>query len=261
MRRPKLKRGRGTRTRVVPTLRWGCQLPLNSPACVACRQHRRCQRSRKFLLLSSTETGIESAKNYIEPALKDFSVSKADILQKNRVDCSATKLSTISAVWAAQYFPAVKFYLTVNGSFRLSVTGWKMQRIEVILTMSGQGVTRLRTPALALLAIQCAARPNSKKITLFGAGFQGRSPPELLLELSLASDLCAPDFRDVSDWYFDTSNRYNCRVPQQTPEFAVNNADVIIVSMRSKSPLFAESGARHGDNDHCHEQHYPTKHN
>lgn len=149
---------------------------LIRPPMLPAGRHRRCQRSRKFLLLSSTETGIESARTYIEPTLKNFSVSKADILQKNRVAYSATKLSMMSAVWAAQYFLAVKSYWTVNGSFSFSVTGWKMQRIEVIFTMNGQGVTRLRTPALALLAIQCAARPNSKKFTLFGDEFQGRPP-------------------------------------------------------------------------------------
>ncbi|MDD0812858.1 hypothetical protein PSQ20_21125 [Curvibacter sp. RS43] len=142
-----------------------------------------------------------------------------------------------------------------------------MQRIEVIFTMSGQGVTRLRTPALALLAllallaIQGAARPNSKKFTLFRAGFQGYFLAELLLELGLASDLCALDFRNVSDWYCDTSNRYNCRVQQQTPEFAVNSDDIVIVSTRSKSQIFDESVVQHRDNDHCHEQRCPTKHN
>jgi len=189
---------------------------------------------------------VSQARDYVERALTDFSVGKADILQRTRVDCGATKLSTMGAIWAAQDFSAVKSYLTVNGAFSFSITGWNTQSNEVMFTMSGQEVTRLRTPALALLAIQGAARSDSQKFTLFGAGFQGRVLAESLLELGLASDLYVVDVRDVSDWCFDISNRYNCRVQQQTPEFAVDNADVIITTTRSKSPLFDGSRVRPG---------------
>ncbi len=108
--------------------------------------------------------------------------------------------------------------------------------------MDGTALTALRTGAAGGVAADLLARPNARKVTLFGPGVQGRTQllgvmaVRKITEVSLIGRTEASAQKlaeEIRTW----PNPPNTRVQPPVPE-AVRDADIVITATPSVAPLF-----------------------
>lgn len=200
------------------------------------------------MLDDAATTGLVSVPDAIEAleaAFADLARGEAEVLARQRIDCGPIKLSTMGGVWPAAHFAAVKSYLTVNGQFSFSTTGWDTASNRVLFTMTGDELTRLRTPALACLATRRTVGTGGK-LAVFGVGLQGRAHLEALQTQHQFDEIAVVDMADVGAWCAEASRRFNCPVRQATAAQAVTGADLVLTTTRSKTPVFEGSVLKPG---------------
>ncbi len=108
--------------------------------------------------------------------------------------------------------------------------------------LEGTRLTALRTGAIGGLAADLLSRPESARVTLFGAGVQGRSQLEAVC--------CVRDVKQVT--IIDRSESAARRLAQEVatwpkapavqvvvdPQEAIRDADIIIAATTARTPLF-----------------------
>lgn len=113
-----------------------------------------------------------------------------------------------------------------------------------ICVMDGTAITGLRTAASAILSVRELARPDARKVTIIGAGVQGR---EHLRLLSLAGD-----FNEISiaSYYPQDAEHLAETNPLAVAvtdvEAAVRGADVVCLASHSYSPVIRAEWIRPG---------------
>jgi ornithine cyclodeaminase len=152
----------------------------------------------------------------------------------------------MGALWPAAGIAVVKSYLTVRGAFSFVVTGWDTQSNTPLFSMTGDEVTRLRTPALASLAVQRAARADATRLALFGAGLQGRAFAQAIAAERRFRHIDVVDLADVRGWCAGLSEQHRLSVQQTDAAGALAAADVIVTMTRAKTPLFDGRSVRPG---------------
>jgi ornithine cyclodeaminase len=178
------------------------------------------------------------AEKVLDEAFADLAAGRAEILGRQRIDCQQVKLSTMGALWPGAGFAAVKSYLTVNGQFSFTTTGWDTETNQALFTMAGDELTRIRTPALACLAARRLMAPGARKLTVFGAGLQGRAHVHALLSAFSFEQVDLVDLVDVGEFCGEVAEIYGCAVRQVEATAAVTDADLVVTTTRSKQPLF-----------------------
>lgn len=189
--------------------------------------------------------GTADAVVALDAAFADLAIGQAEVLARQRIDCGSVKLSTMGAVWPQARFAAIKSYLTVNGQFSFSTTAWDTATNQVLFTLNGDELTRLRTPALACLVAARTVTPGGV-LALFGAGQQGRAHAEALQTHVGFREIRVVDTADVSAWCGQASAAWHCPVRQTSAKDAVGGADLVVTTTRSKTPVFdgADLGSR-----------------
>ncbi len=191
-------------------------------------------------LVSMTE-----AIDALEAAFADLAHGRAQVLGRQRIDCGAVKLSTMGGLWPVAGFAAIKSYLTVNGQFSFSTTGWDTDANQVVFTMTGDELTRLRTPALACLVTRQTVGQGGQ-LAVLGAGQQGRAHVEALHAQHHFNRIAVVDTADVSAWCAEATQRLQCPVQQRGSDEAIAEADLVLTSSRSKTPVFDGAGLKAG---------------
>ena len=180
---------------------------------------------------------MPEAIDALQAAFADLAEGKAEVLGRQRIDCGGVKLSTMGGLWPAAGFAAIKSYLTVNGQFSFSTTGWDTDANQVLFTMTGDELTRLRTPALAGLVTRQTVGQGGK-LAVFGAGQQGRAHVEALHPQHRFNSIAVVDTADVSAWCAEATQRLQCPVRQTGCDEAIADADLVLTTSRSKTPVF-----------------------
>ena len=182
---------------------------------------------------------VAEATQALDTAFADLATGRAEVLARQRIDCGSIKLSTMGGLWPQANFAAIKSYLPVDGQFSFSTTGWDTAANRVLFTMTGDELTRLRTPALACLVAGRTVRPeNGGTLAVFGLGLQGRAHLEALHAQHQFGVISVVDTADVSAWCANACERLGCMVGQTSADKAVPNADLVLTTTRSKVPVF-----------------------
>jgi ornithine cyclodeaminase len=181
--------------------------------------------------------GYAAVSASIEKAFESLAHGRAAIKARQRIDCGNVKLSSMGAIWLDAGLAAEKVYPTVNGQFGFVLNLFDTATGAPLAVMPANELTRFRTPALTALAAQrgCVA---SRKLALFGAGFQGRAHLEALVQALPFEQVDVVDLADVSAWCAQASAQFGITVRQTSGPQALGNADVVVTVTRSKSPLF-----------------------
>ena len=108
--------------------------------------------------------------------------------------------------------------------------------------MDGDSLTALRTGAAGGLAAKLLARPDAARVTLFGAGVQGRSQLQAVMAVR---DINAVTLVDVSQ---DAAAKLAAEIGAgpaaldvrvvTDPRKAIEGADIVIAATTTKTPLF-----------------------
>ena len=111
-----------------------------------------------------------------------------------------------------------------------------------VALMDGTSLTAIRTGAAGGLAADLLARPDAKRVVLFGAGVQGRSQLKAVMTVRKIEEIAIIDIREeaarkLADEVQTWPDAPEVQVLPPVDE-AVRHADVIITATTSKSPLF-----------------------
>jgi ornithine cyclodeaminase len=161
----------------------------------------------------------------------------ATIAPRQRVDCGATKLSSMGAVWQSRQVAAYKTYTSVAGQFNFLLNLFDLAT-GTHHVMPGDEITRARTAAMTTWAAREMANPNPQKLALFGLGIQGRTHLEALQETLQFKEIAVVDTADVSAQCTVLASQLGIPIHQALPEQAVTGADVVVTITRSKTAVF-----------------------
>jgi ornithine cyclodeaminase len=181
---------------------------------------------------------IPSTQSCIDRVLRALSIGDAAVMPRMRVDCGGVKLSTMGALWPKAGFAAEKVYTTVSGRFNFALTLFDLASGGTpVAWMHGSELTRVRTPALTVLATAAGAA-STRKLAVFGAGQQGRAHIEAALGQFPFAEVAVVDPADATTWCAEASARFGLPVRQSSADSALDGADVVFTTTRSKQPVF-----------------------
>jgi ornithine cyclodeaminase len=179
-----------------------------------------------------------SVRHILEEAFSDLALDRAAIFPRTRTDCGNIKLSAMGGIWPANEVAGMKVYPTIAGKFSFLINLFDLKRCEPLAILQANEITRLRTAAIvSLVALRVVPR-RVGKLTVIGAGFQGKSIIESLLENLQVDQLCVVDPAVTKDalqlWAKDL-----LLIPQLCcAEDGVRDADIVVTASRSKTPVF-----------------------
>lgn len=123
--------------------------------------------------------------------------------------------------------------------------------------MGGTTITNMRTGAAGAIAAKYLAPRNSKKIAFIGAGAQARTQLDALLLVfeKLEEARVWSRSRETRDAFITEAKRIHrgaCKfVPAESVEKAVDDADIIVTTTPSRTPLVMQSMVREGVHFNC----------
>jgi ornithine cyclodeaminase len=186
--------------------------------------------------------GPVQAQEALLAAFRSFSRGRGAMQQRIRTESAGTKVSTMAAVLPDQKFAGAKVYTTIEGRFSFVIVLFSAEDGRPLASVEANAITRLRTAACTVLAARRLARADVRRVSIFGAGVQGRAHA-----VQLAGTYPLQEIR-VNDPYAtaDTAARLRdeCGVPVRMAgaEDMLADADIVVTASRSATPLF--SGAR-----------------
>ena len=184
-------------------------------------------------------------QDMIADAFAALARDEAAIHARQRSSCGDFRLATMGASWPAQGLALTKCYSAVGGRFDFHCTLFDTGSGRALCTISGDQLTGFRTAALSMMAIANAANRTST-VALIGAGFQGAAHLQALVQRFHVDEILVADPRDVGDWCAATSLHLRVPMRQVPANEAVSEADVVITTTRSKTPVFDGNHLRQG---------------
>ena len=173
----------------------------------------------------------------IERAFNSLAHGRAAIKARSRSDCGSVKLSSMGAIWPDAGLAGEKVYTTVEGRFAFLFNLFDLRDGAPLAVIQAGELTRVRTAALAVLAVSSGAAATAK-LAVFGAGLQGRAFVEALTSALPFERVDVVDLADVSAWCADSSEKLRLPIRQCGAAEALKDADVVVTITRSKKPLF-----------------------
>ncbi|WP_028353270.1 ornithine cyclodeaminase family protein [Bordetella petrii] len=183
-----------------------------------------------------------AAQQVVRDAFAHFGRGEAAMQQRERTEAGGVKLSTLGAVIPGQQVAGAKVYTTIAGRFDFVILLFSTVDGRPLATLEANAITRLRTAASTVVAAAHLARPDCRRMMLYGAGVQGQAHARQLaraypLERIIVSDPGASDelLRAMEDDCQVEVRRSPARAP-------VEESDIVVTATRARQPLF--DGAR-----------------
>ncbi|MGZ5774984.1 ornithine cyclodeaminase family protein [Ramlibacter sp.] len=178
------------------------------------------------------------ARQALLAALHSFGTGRGAMQERVRTEAGGVKISTMGAVLPDQGFAGAKVYTTIRGQFDFVILLFSAQTGRPLASLDANAVTRLRTAACSVIAARHLARPDVRRIAIFGAGVQGRAHA-----LQFARAYPLQEIRLVDPFVSPTAAAQleaECGVPVRMPSAAaaVDGADIVVTASRSTTPLF-----------------------
>ena len=190
--------------------------------------------------------GASDAEAVLTDAFRLFGVGAAAMQERIRTEAEGIKLSTLGAVIPGQDVVGAKVYSTIAGQFSFALVLFSATDGRLLATLEANAITRLRTAACSVIAARYLARPDAKRLAIFGAGVQGNAhAAQLSATFSIEEILLCSRRGDpaLADEIAAEAGRPARLV---TAEEAVASADIIVTASRSTGPLFSGESLRPG---------------
>ena len=182
--------------------------------------------------------GPADAQQALLEALRSFGAGRGAMQERVRTEAGGVKISTMGAVLPDQGFAGAKVYTTIKGQFDFVILLFSAADGRPLASLEANAITRLRTAAGSVIAARHLARPDARRLAVFGAGVQGRAHALQfaqafpLQEIRVADPFAAPDAGAQIE------AACAVRVRMTDAAAAIDNADIVVTASRSATPLF-----------------------
>jgi len=182
--------------------------------------------------------GPADAQQALLEALRSFGAGRGAMQERVRTEAGGVKISTMGAVLPDQGFAGAKVYTTIKGQFDFVILLFSAADGRPLASLEANAITRLRTAAGSVIAARHLARPDARRLAVFGAGVQGRAHALQfaqafpLQEIRVADPFAAPDAGAQIE------AACGVRVRMTDAAAAIDNADIVVTASRSATPLF-----------------------
>lgn len=180
----------------------------------------------------------KDAQAVLHEAFRMFGMGKAAMQERVRTEAGGVKLSTMGAVIPGQQVAGAKVYSTINGNFNFVILLFSTEDGRALASFEANAITRLRTAACSLIAASYLARPGAKKMTLFGAGVQGKSHAVQFSQVYALDEIRICDPYAPPEIAKELEKSCETKVVICDAQSAIESADIIVTASRSKTPLF-----------------------
>jgi alanine dehydrogenase len=209
---------------------------------------------------------MPDAVTAVEAAFRAVAQSRARNVPRQRGTLGGATINTLAAVShetdtiGVKCYPIVRQDITVGSSFTMLV--YKASTGALLGILEADTLGQIRTGAASGVATKYLARPDSRRVCLFGAGWQARS--------QLAAVACVLDQIErvtVVGRSADRLHRFCDEMkylpfelaPSFDPKAAVIQADIVITATGARAPLFDGSWLRPGTHINAVGSNYPDK--
>ena len=185
----------------------------------------------------------------VEQAFRDVSTGDAVNVSRHRGALKGVTVNAMGAIsnaldlMAMKVYPIVRQDITVGSSFQ--VLCWRISTGALVGVLEAELLAQIRTGAATGVATRFMARPDSRVMTLFGAGWQARAQLEAVCQVLPSIERVnvvgrSPD--RVASFIADMAAALGPDGPRMVAatdvEAAVREADVVTTITGSKVPLF-----------------------
>ncbi len=189
---------------------------------------------------------LEEAMEGIGRAFLDHARGAAPVQPRVPIDHQGLRLNTMAAIIPALGVCGAKVYTALGTRFSFVVLLFSIEDGHALASFDAGALTRLRTAAVSALALRHLARPDSRRLALFGTGAQAAAHAEacaarLPLE---AIDIVGRSRAEAFAREVQARTGVPARVTDASA--AVAHADVIVTATRSRTPLFDGAHLRDG---------------
>lgn len=174
----------------------------------------------------------------LHEAFVDFARGEAAMQARVRSGAGEAKLSTLGAVLPRQGYAGAKVYTTVDGRFAFVIVLFSSRTGAPLATLDANAITRLRTPAVSVLAATRCARGDASTLALFGTGVQARAHLEAFAHSFPLAAVRIVSRGDASALVAYARDRLGLDAEACDAAAALDGADLIVTATRSDAPLF-----------------------
>lgn len=194
----------------------------------------------------SDAVGIPAVQATLLEAFRSFGTGNASMQERARSEADGIRLSTLGAVIPSQDVLGAKVYSTIAGQFSFLIVLFSATDGRPLASLEANAITRLRTAACSVIAARHLARPEARRLALFGTGVQGQAHAlQMAMAFPLEEILVCP-FDDPPGILERIAE--DCGVPARfaPAEEAIASADIVVTASRATEPLFAGQWLRPG---------------
>jgi ornithine cyclodeaminase/alanine dehydrogenase-like protein (mu-crystallin family) len=181
---------------------------------------------------------LSSIYGAVNVALKDWGNGDAANTIRVRASAKGQMASAMAAV--APPYSGGKVYATKDGVFTFLNVLFDDQG-NLLCTLDGDVLTRLRTPVLCQIAIEKFAPINANKGAIIGAGRQGRLHLEMMIDSvkTLESINIYDPRNEAAQVLVDLANSRGIAAQiAKTPSAAIDGAQIVVTLTPATEPLF-----------------------
>lgn len=192
---------------------------------------------------------MADALSAVEQSFRDVSTGDAVNVSRHRGALKGVTVNAMGAISSALDLMAMKVYpivrqdITVGSSFQ--VLCWRISTGALVGVLEAELLAQIRTGAASGVATRYMARPDSRVMTLFGAGWQARAQLEAVCQVLPSLERVNVIGRSperVAAFVAEMPARLGAGGPRLVAatdiEAAVREADVVTTITGSKLPLF-----------------------
>ncbi|MCX5516798.1 ornithine cyclodeaminase [Kaistia algarum] len=189
---------------------------------------------------------ITDAQAAMEAAFASYGHGRATMQERFRTEAGGVKLSTLGAVIPDLGVTGAKVYTTIEGRFSFVIVLFSTESGLPLASIEANAITRLRTPACSVLAARHLARPDSRRLAIFGTGTQGRAHAVQFAAAYPIGEILLVSSRPDPATATAIAEQSGVATRLVSTEEAIETADIVVTATRSRTALFGGGMLRPG---------------
>ena len=179
----------------------------------------------------------QDVQRALTDAYRSLGEGKAALQPRIRTEAGGVKLSTLGAVLPQQGVAGAKVYTTSGGTFTFVILLFSTVDGSALASFDAAAITRWRTAAGSVVAARHLARPDSRRLAVFGLGTQGRAHALQLAQAFPITEIrvCSRSLTDME--LHELQDACGVAVRRCEAAAALDGADIVVTSSRSRTPL------------------------
>jgi ornithine cyclodeaminase len=181
----------------------------------------------------------QDAQQVLLAAFRSFGEGRAAMQERIRTEAGGVKISTMGAVLPDQGYAGAKVYSTIKGQFNFVIQLFSTRDGRPLASLEANAITRLRTAACSVIAARSLAKPQLRRLAIFGAGVQGRAHAQQFAQAHDLQEIRIVDPFAAAGVVEELEAQCGVTVRMTDAQGALRDADVVVTASRATEPLFA----------------------